>query len=569
MQCYNCERVYSDFLGFCPYCGMEKKEFNICGNCGKKILKEFDTCPDCGFKTIEENFEMESERLNQEGLKSEGIDDSKNFFNESLKFNENNLDAWKNKASLFLDYSYPKSIKACDAALKIDEDNLEILLIRAKAMSKCNKISDEEKESYFRDLLKKCDERLKTNPLDDRAWAVKGETLGRLNQKNERIECYYKALEINPSNKEYWSEQALNLYIANDYENEIKCYHKILELNPNDYEIYGKIADRYQHYLDDNKKALKYYTKALELKPDAEYLWDYKARLLDEMGLYEESVECYDKVIRLRPEYDNYILSKAKALNELGRLEDAIDCYDEALKIHDAPHTREYKSDLLIKLKRYDEALKNYDEALKNYPDYDRTYILKGQLLNKMERYEEEIKTYDELIEKDDHYPLKYYKIAKKWKGVALSKLDKEKSVEYFNELLSDYDTVLEIFPEDGEEWDNKGDILYYLEKYDESIECYKKALKDDKLPNRLDVLATIGKIYYELKDYDEAIIYLDKALEINPDVIFVLEYKGYCLEELGKYDEALVNYDKIVYLDSNQEEIELRRKELMKKVNS
>lgn len=36
MQCYNCNKIYNDYLGYCPYCGVKKEEFNVCSNCKEK-----------------------------------------------------------------------------------------------------------------------------------------------------------------------------------------------------------------------------------------------------------------------------------------------------------------------------------------------------------------------------------------------------------------------------------------------------------------------------------------------------------------------------------------------------
>lgn len=131
MQCYNCNSIYNDYLGYCPYCGMKKEEFNVCTECGKKVKKDILLCPECGGKPVKETDEMKSDRLNKEGLEIKSRHFPIYYFDEAIRFNKNNIEAWLNKAEEL--YRTPhNAIKCCDAALKINEDNPKLLLAKAK-----------------------------------------------------------------------------------------------------------------------------------------------------------------------------------------------------------------------------------------------------------------------------------------------------------------------------------------------------------------------------------------------------------------------------------------------------
>ena len=58
MQCYNCNNIYNDYLGYCPYCGVKKEDFNVCSDCEEKLTKDILICPVCGGKPIEETNEI-------------------------------------------------------------------------------------------------------------------------------------------------------------------------------------------------------------------------------------------------------------------------------------------------------------------------------------------------------------------------------------------------------------------------------------------------------------------------------------------------------------------------------
>ena len=566
MQCYNCNGIYNDYLGYCPYCGIEKVEFNVCGNCEEKLTKDILVCPKCGGKPIEETNEMKSDRLNREGLMHGMTSSPSDYFNEAIKFNKYNIDAWVNKSEFLNDRTMHKAKKCCDAGLKINKDNMKLLLSKSKALKKDERRSDENNaEIILNNLLKRCNQELQENELNEEIWILKGEVLNELDKKEDAIECYSKALEINPKNEELWIRKAFLCYLNNDYYCEIESYKKAIELNPTNEKYYEKIGDVYHLYIHDNEKAIEYYNKSLELNPDNKQLWDTKGRLEKEIGKYEEALKSFTVDAELNPNHDGALLSKAEVFCELNRFEEAIECYDAALKIFSTGYARNFKADALIELERYDDALEVYDETINEEPDYDEAYLKKGRLLHNLGRFEEEVNCYDLLINKDDHI-YHFYKQAKLSKAIALSKFDKEKSENYFSELLEDCNNSLEIFPDDAEYLERKADILYFSGNLEEAFVWYDKTLKCDNVNNKEAIISSKGCILYDLKEYERAIEYFDEALEIS-DFFYAFQYKGYCLEELNRYDEAMKCYNKCLEIEPRNKEIQLKKSELMEKI--
>ena len=54
------------------------------------------------------------------------------------------------------------------------------------------------------------------------------------------------------------------------------------------------------------------------------------------------------------------------------------------------------------------------------------------------------------------------------------------------------------------------------------------------------------------LNDYEQAITYFDKALEVKPDYFEALYNKGYCLELLGEYQVAADLYNEVLSIEVN-----------------
>ncbi len=395
MQCYKCSNFYNDYLDYCPYCGVKKEEFNVCSNCEEKLTKDILVCPVCGGKPIEETNEMKSDRLNREGLEDNRTTSAIDYFNEAIRFNKYNVDAWVNKSESL---NYEAANKCCDEGLIINKDNMKLLLAKAKALK--NDGITENSKIILNNLLKRCNQKLKENNLNEDHWILKGEILNELDDKKEAIKCYSRALEIDPENENYWIRKAFLCSLENDYLCKIESYKKVIELDPSNEEYYNRIGDVYQYNIHDNEKAMEYYNKYLELNPNIAYLWDNKGELEIEMGKYDEALKSFTVFAELTPHNDRALLSKAKIFCELNKFEEAIKCYDAALKIYSNGDTKILKAKALIELEKYEDALKVYDEIINTYPDFDKSYFEKGHLLHKLGRYEEENDCYNRLYDR-------------------------------------------------------------------------------------------------------------------------------------------------------------------------
>lgn len=58
------------------------------------------------------------------------------------------------------------------------------------------------------------------------------------------------------------------------------------------------------------------------------------------------------------------------------------------------------------------------------------------------------------------------------------------------------------------------------------------------------------GRSLNELGNYSQAIIYLDKALEIDPKHIDALVFKSQALSNMGNYTGAKYYFDKVFEID-------------------
>jgi tetratricopeptide (TPR) repeat protein len=100
--------------------------------------------------------------------------------------------------------------------------------------------------------------------------------------------------------------------------------------------------------------------------------------------------------------------------------------------------------------------------------------------------------------------------------------------------------------------WNNKGNALYELGKYNEAIKCYDKAI--EIAPKNSDALMMKGMALNYLGVYDEAIECAEKFIEIEGDHAKALALKGEALGYKGRYKEAIECAKKAIEIDNNND---------------
>lgn len=120
-------------------------------------------------------------------------------------------------------------------------------------------------------------------------------------------------------------------------------------------------------------------------------------------------------------------------------------------------------------------------------------------------------------------------------KGFSLGALNK------YQEAIDCYNKALEMNPNYAKAWCNKGIPLKKLGKYEEAMKCYNKALVID--PQYIPALHNKGLLLAEMGKHQESIDCFNRALEINPEVAGLWNGKGLALGKIGKNQESIECY--------------------------
>ena len=424
------------------------------------------------------------------------------------------------------------------------------------------------------------------------------------------IDTIQKALNLNGDDAMLYTKIAGLYADTGNYEEALGAYKKALKIRPNDAFIYISIGNILQT-MGDYENAYNSFMQAQQIYPEYKYNYLNIANIEYIRKNYKNAIENYTTFLNAYPEHLEASENLANVYYASGQPEKACDIYAGLYKKYPSAFkdfsnygmalfdTKQYKpaSEMLTKAledNQEDEAIlaklalsyQNLGENEKAYDYYQKTFKINPELtalrfdyanlLGNMEQYPdaiEQYKTYLKAFPNDANAYKNLGLVYKKQNDIELALFNLEKSYsldpsdndikkelalcyhykqDYIN-ALKFYNMALTTEPDNYEILANKALTLHAMSNYVAAIDLYKQLL--DKKPNeRLQsnlAAATISYGYdlYDKKDYGQAILYFEDAIELTPKEASA--YFGYAQanDKMGCYETALENYRKAVSL--------------------
>ena len=292
-------------------------------------------------------------------------------------------------------------------------------------------------------------------------------------------------------NHEYFSSEDFK-EILRQYEESVKSGERIYM----DADDLADIAD-YYHYSNRPAEAEQAISLAMEINPDAVGPILYKAREALNAKDYETAEQYAEKVQSL----------------------DAL----EAVYL---------QAEILVSKEDTDSADKLLKQYFQDVPDEDRNDFCKGVVSLYLD-YDQFYNAFEWLALITDFKSVEFKEtLARTLFGIG----NFSESEKIFNELL-DND------PYSATYWNALAGIQYINEDYAAALTSCDFAIAID--PNDVDALHTKGNILFSLKNYEEAIEYLQKYIEKRPEDATAYLHLAACYNNKGQLNDALKNLQK------------------------
>lgn len=320
-------------------------------------------------------------------------------------------------------------------------------------------------------------------------------------KNQDALDWFNKEISEHPDNGYAYIYISALRYGNDEYGKALSAINQALKKLPKKDKEYTAVAygTRAGIYLvmEDTISALKDYEAAIKLEPENKHHYDRRAQVYFEQGRYDLSNADYLKIIGLDP-------GDVIGYMGIGR------------------NAKEQK--------RYDEALERFNYVIKMEPDYVSGYSFRAECYIAQKKYSEAI---DDIIRAlSIHGDSKAYYL--------LVTVDEE--------ALPIVKTKLQVQanknPNEAEWYYYLGQVFESNNKPAEAISYYEQAHNRDA--NAI-FMERISNCYFDIGDYESALDYVDRAINMDSNDYDLILLKGNILNEMGNYPDAIAQLDKYV----------------------
>jgi tetratricopeptide (TPR) repeat protein len=451
------------------------------------------------------------------------------------------------KAALQLDSTEDNAYHNLGLIYAKNEDCATAIPIVKKGIEKCKKKEDLylllanclNKEGQYEQSLPYYNKAIELDPQSSLAYYNRGYAWFELKKNPEARKDFYQALYLREETGEGEFDLAdTYFYMGTAYQNEEQNDSALVYLNlalgENKYWTYysnkGTVLNDLQRY----SEALTTLDEGITLFPDTADL--YYARSNTYLGLkdYEKQARDLDKILSLDANHVNALINKAVYLEKQNKITDALRYYRKAVRL--APERFEpyanmaniYKDDEL----KQDSADHYYQKALKLAPDNAGIHFNYGNYFRKRSSRDAAIREYRQCLKMDPT-------ITKAYNNLAALYFEKKQDSIAGKILLEG----LAVNPDDENLNSNMLRYCFEHKQYDAAIGYATKVIQ----VNKHDINAIfkrgmskqiLGMHQDAIYDYQDCLTQLDKDEQRQNDGVYA--NIGYCYLELGELEPAL-----------------------------
>jgi len=294
-------------------------------------------------------------------------------------------------------------------------------------------------------------------------------------------------------------------------------------------------------------KTEKQYVERIKSDPEDDTAYNALGNHYFSKGRYEDAIKQYEKAAS-KKELSVYYSNAGDAYRRLRKWSESIQFYQKALAITPNDDIANNSLGLVyFEQGKYEEAKKYYLEAIGRNPE-PVYFVNMGLALVMQNKLDEGIQYYENalMINSENasaHAELAWAKLSKYYAEGSKEKMLLEEALTHYKESLRIDPNQLGYFHYCG-----LGEVYSQNRDWDKAIEYYEKSIELG--PNHSRAYNGIGNVYFAKGEYPKAREYYQKALESNPNYAIYAENIGRCHKQLKEWDQAVIYYKKALELN-------------------
>lgn len=433
---------------------------------------------------------------------------------------------------------YEQALVYYDKALELDKDDIFALNGKAAALNKLEK---------YAQSLEIIERGLALNSSDVMLHINKAEALFELRHYRDAIDECNITIDIYP----YYTDPYLikmKIYSVYDrYDDVLEILDELesLEINNFDTNIYKIKAFTNKKRIKDAQNLAISMLKANSKNENTHKLHKiyYELAIIQyNQRLYEKALGYIIKAIKSSVYEEEYLGFRATIYRALRKFDLAINDYDTIIskKIVQDWYVLLKKAEVYEETRKLDKASVLYEEILILNPEngYVTNFSL-GKIYEEMNNYDKALEYFNKQLEIEESA---YYYI---YRGMFYARNNK------ILEAIEDYKNAIKLEPENPYPYNNLACIYEEREEYEEAIGYFKKAIELDKEGNSSQFYNNIIDCYIRLNNNEMALKYFDRANKaVKSNKKLYLE-KAKLLTKMKLYDEAIENYKEALKVKS------------------
>jgi tetratricopeptide (TPR) repeat protein len=316
-------------------------------------------------------------------------------------------------------------------------------------------------------------------------YSDRGVARWRLGQTKEAIEDFNTSIQLSPENGAVYNNRGNVLMDLGHPDEAVKDFDRAITLSQNygvAYNNRGNAHVALGHY----DQAFQDFRKAVELMPRSAIPFNGRGKAHAQLKRYHAAVRDLTRAIGINPKYVAAYRHRAEAYFALGLYREAIADATQVLTLEpDAPDPqvlllrgRAYAND-----KKLNSALEDLNKAIELKPELVEAYLERGTVFIQARRFDDAIGDFNRTIELDQQNAKAYaLRASAKMQLGGNAGTDPETSYDVNDDALNDVDQALKITPDDPLALRIRGNLYEALNRTDEGIADYRKALAKDPL---------------------------------------------------------------------------------------